>query len=327
MANVAAGRLLLALAAVSAIPGSAAADRPPIAASSEGGPRTEVGGVSRAWLGRFGGAVAGALPVSGSAPAPTDGHREGEPLALWGRGTFSRFAGDEAVVALDGDVLTGTLGAEWQHGPWFAGLALSRSTAEGTWGRDGQGGRIESSVTGIYPFTGYRITDRVAVWCAGGYGIGNLERAGGSGVGLRTDVSMLMAAGGARGDLVHPGAATGPALSVEAAGLYATTTSAAARGMVAAEADMYRIRLALEGSWGIGLTGGTVFTPALEMGVRHDGGDAETGFGADLGGRLALGNAAGTLSVALSGQVSLRHETGRVRDGGVSASLLLATSW
>ena len=63
------------------------------------------------------------------------------------------------------------------------------------------------------------------------------------------------------------------------------------------------------------------------MGVRHDGGDAETGFGADLGGRLALGNAAGTLSVALSGQVSLRHETGRVRDGGVSASLLLATNW
>ncbi len=36
-----------------------------------------------------------------------------------------------------------------------------------------------------------------------------------------------MAAAGARGDLVGRDAAAGPALSVEAAGLYATTTSAA----------------------------------------------------------------------------------------------------
>ena len=36
---------------------------------------------------------------------------------------------------------------------------------------------------------------------------------------------------------------------------------------------------------------GTVLTTSLEDGVRHDGGDAETGFGLDLGIGLALGGA------------------------------------
>ena len=36
------------------------------------------------------------------------------------------------------------------------------------------------------------------------------------------------------------------------------------------------------------LGSGAVLTPGLEICVRHDGGDAETGFGLDLGGGLAL---------------------------------------
>ena len=32
---------------------------------------------------------------------------------------------------------------------------------------------------------------------------------------------------------------------------------------------------------------GAVLTPSVEVGVRHDGGDAEIGFGVDIGGGLA----------------------------------------
>ncbi len=314
MATVAAGRLLLAFAAVSAIPGSAAL------ATADPAP------VSRVWLGRFGREVAAGLPVSGGA-FTAGGYGKGGTLALWGHGTSSRFAGGGDDLALNGSVLTGTLGAERPDGPWLAGLALSRSAAEGAWRRGGQTGRVETSVTGVYPFTGYRIAGRVAVWCAGGYGIGGLELTPDAGDRLRTDVALLMAAAGARADLVQRGAATGPALSVEASGLYATTTSAAASGAPAAEADIHRIRLALEGSWGIGFGGSTVFTPTLQMGAHRDGGDAETGLGADIVGRLAVANASGTLAVALSGRMSLWHEASHLRDGGVSASLLLTTSW
>ena len=57
------------------------------------------------------------------------------------------------------------------------------------------------------------------------------------------------------------------------------TSSEAVPGLAASEADVTRVRLALEGSRPFGLGGAAVLTPSVEFGVRHDGGDAETGFG------------------------------------------------
>ena len=51
-----------------------------------------------------------------------------------------------------------------------------------------------------------------------------------------------------------------------------------------ARATVTRLRLGLEASRPFVLGSGTVLTPDLELGVRHDGGDAETGFGLDIGG-------------------------------------------
>ena len=42
-------------------------------------------------------------------------------------------------------------------------------------------------------------------------------------------------------------------------------------------ADASRVRLALEGSRASAMGDGAVLTPGLELGLRHDGGDAETG--------------------------------------------------
>ena len=83
---------------------------------------------------------------------------------------------------------------------------------------------------------------------------------------------------------------------------------------------MIRLRLGLEGSWrGIALGGGAL-TPRLEAGGRHDGGDAETGFGLDLGGGLAWAHPASGISADLSGRGLLTHEAGGFRDRGLSGS-------
>ena len=52
-------------------------------------------------------------------------------------------------------------------------------------------------------------------------------------------------------------------------------------------ADASRLRLVLEGGRSFALGEGAVLTPALELGLRHDGGDAETGTGVEVGGRIA----------------------------------------
>ena len=60
--------------------------------------------------------------------------------------------------------------------------------------------------------------------------------------------------------------------------------------------------------------------PRLEVGVRHDGGDAETGFGLDIGGGLSWSHPASGLSAELSGRGLLTHESRGFRDRGLSAS-------
>ena len=293
------GRLLLVLAALLAVPGPAA------------GRGTDP--MLKAWLVRFG-RVAAEVPIVQSAFTAAGGNEDGGTPVLWGRGTFSHLVGSEDDLELDGDVRTGTLGTDWSDGRWLAGLAMSPSTGEGTWRRDGKPGRVESSVTGLYPYTGYEITDWLVVWGTAGYGIGALTLIPHSGERQRTDIALLMAAAGARGDLVDRAGASGPALSVAAGGLYASTISQATSGTGTAEADVSRIRLALEGSWGIAVPGGTLLTPTVEVGARHDGGDAETGLAAEVGGGLTVADASGTLAVALSGRVLFWHEAGDVRD-------------
>ena len=81
-----------------------------------------------------------------------------------------------------------------------------------------------------------------------------------------------------------------------------------------------RLRLGLEGSWrGLALGGGEL-TPRLEAGLRHDGGDAETGFGLDLGGGLAWSHPESGVSAELRGRGLLTHESRGFRDRGLSGS-------
>ena len=67
--------------------------------------------------------------------------------------------------------------------------------------------------------------------------------------------------------------------------------------------------------------GETTLTPSLEVGARHDGGDAETGFGLDLGLGLALGDPKHGLHAEMRGRGLLAHESSGFRDLGFSGSL------
>ena len=62
-------------------------------------------------------------------------------------------------------------------------------------------------------------------------------------------------------------------------------------------------------------------TPRLSFGVRHDGGDAETGFGADIGGGVTLAMPARGVSVLLEGRGLLTHEAKGFSDTGFGASI------
>ena len=91
--------------------------------------------------------------------------------------------------------------------------------------------------------------------------------------------------------------------------------------LAAAVADVSRLRLGLEGSLDLALAGGGLLTPTVELGLRHDGGDAETGFGVELGGGTVFADAARGLMAQVMVRGLVAHEAADFRDWRVSGSL------
>ena len=273
--------------------------------------------------------------LSGSSFAMTAAAADGAGhVSFWGRGAVSRFDGREGSLSLDGEVTSGLLGADWSRERWSTGLILSHSAAEGGYrGGEGAGGEIEATLTGVHPWGRLSLGERVDAWGAAGHGRGELtvtpESPDGDGAALSTGLELWMGAAGLRGELLGPasGAEGGPSLAVETDATVVRTASGAVRApegnLAAARATVTLLRLGLEGSWAHVLDGGGTLTPLLEVGVRHDGGDAETGAGVELGGGFSWTDPSLGLTAEVSGRTLVAHAEDGYREWGAGGSLSL----
>ncbi len=234
------------------------------------------------------------------------------------------------------------LGADYARGNWLVGMALMQSSGEGGYAdresgpqhcpdvgegldadmraylcggavREGDG-KVEASLTAAVPYAAIQASERLKLWGALGYGTGEVTLKPAMGGSLSSDIAWTMAAAGLRNDLVSLSKeGSGLALALTSDALWARTSSEKTHELAASDSDVTRLRLGLEGSWRIATEGGGSLTPKLEIGARHDGGDAETGFGVELGGGLAWTDPKLGLSL------SLRQETGGPASGGLDA--------
>ncbi len=262
-----------------------------------------------------------------------DGRAPG--LAAWGRVTVGGFDGeapaDEGNVRIDGNVTTGILGADAEWGRMLAGVAVSVSEGEGSFAQSGvDSGGIESTMTTVSPYARVTLSDRITAWGLAGYGTGDMtivqkanEATGQPERVTRTDLSMRLAALGGRGALLTADENGGIDLALKADAFYVETTSEAVSNEGDTSADASRVRLALEGSRAFEVGGG-VLTPGLELGLRHDGGDAETGTGVELGGRLSWADPETGLGMDLNVRALVAHEDSKYREWGASGAVRLA---
>ena len=275
--------------------------------------------------------LGGGDALAGSAFSLDRKMTRGGVFSVWGRSAQSRFLGQQGALSLDGEVRTSMLGAEYARGPLVAGLSLSHSRSLGSYeGVDG--GQMASSVTGLYPWVGYKATDRITLWGVTGYGLGSLSLAPtiGSapttmGPALKSGLSMAMAAAGTRGELIGAGGRSGFRLAFKADALWVGTSSDEVNGpmgrLAGTHAAVTRFRTGLEGSRGFSFGSGLSLVPGVEVGLRHDGGDAERGSGVDIGGELLVSRPAMGLSAEVRLRTLLVHEAEGFRDRGVSVSL------
>ena len=253
-----------------------------------------------------------------------DGDGGGSRLTGWGRAAATRFDGTADGVSMDGEAATFLLGADAVWDKWLAGVSVAHTLGAGSFrGVAGGGtGELDSTLTAVHPYLRYRATDRLSAWGVLGYGRGDLTLAT-AGSAWRTDTVMRMAAAGARGVLLRGAGGLELAARMDAR-LTRIVSDAAVdeSGLLGATAGgTSRVRLLLEGSRTFAFGGTRRLTPTLELGVRRDGGDAETGTGIDLGGTLRYADAGLGLTAEASGRYLVAHEDDAYREWGASASV------
>ena len=261
--------------------------------------------------------------LTGSAFSLNRETRQGGILSFWSRGARSHFSGRDGALSLGGDVRTTMFGADYAKGPLVTGLSLSHSRGLGEYAGV-TGGQVASAVTGLYPWLGYKATDRITVWGVAGYGAGGLLLTPDGGPALESGLSTAMAAAGTRGEL-FAGGAGGFELAFKADALWVGTSidgvDGAAGRLAATEAAVTRFRTGLEGSRDYTLAGRLSLRPSVEVGLRHDGGDAETGAGMDMGGGLVVSDASTGLTVDVRVRMLVMHQAEGFRERGMALSL------
>ena len=253
---------------------------------------------------------------------------EGAAFTAWGRVSTGGFEAEEKGVTMDGDVTTGLVGfdAEWERA--LAGVMLSQNTGEGSYRLDPElgsdAGTVESSLTGVYPYARVDLSAKVSAWALAGMGSGELTLHQEGEKAMPTDISMRMGAVGVKGQVLDGSGASGLAMNVKTDAMWVGTKNDDTDELAPTKGDVTRLRLTLQGERVFEAGKGATFTPSAEIGLRHDGGDAETGTGIEVGAGLRY--TAGPLTVEGQVRTLVAHEDSDYEEWGMSGAIRVTPS-
>ena len=247
----------------------------------------------------------------------------GPAFTAWGRVATGGFEAEEDGVTMDGDVTTGLVGfdAEWEQA--LAGVMLSQSTGDGAYRQDtakgDDAGTVESSLTGVYPYVQVDLNAKISAWALAGMGSGDLTLRRTGKNAMPTDISMRMGAAGVKGQVLDGSGPSGVALNVKSDAMWVSTKSADTSDLAPTRGDVTRLRLIIQGERTFESGSGAAFTPSAEVGLRHDGGDAETGTGVEVGAGLRY--SAGAVTIEAKARTLVAHEDNDYEEWGMSGAI------
>ena len=258
-------------------------------------------------------------------PASADGGEASDaPLwAVWGRGDFGSFEGrPEEGSRYEGDTRTGWLGFDMRRGPWVAGVALAHGRSEADYGVEAGAsirGRLETTLTALYPYGRWRFSNGLEVRLVVGAGAGEARHVMEEEPEETGDLDMRMASVGLRREFARSG---GFGLAVRAdASFVRMEVEAGPATISGVSADTRRLRLGLEASRRLELGGGAALTPFVEAAARRDGGDGLTGSGVEIAGGVRYASA--RFQVEARGRWLAAHSEDDAREQGVSVTVRL----
>ena len=242
--------------------------------------------------------------------------------ALWGRGVGSFFSGlTLGDSSLDGQVGAVYVGADHHWGSKVVlGAAVSHS--RGTLDYEDIGGvaaRLGANLTAVHPYVHWSPREGLGLWGMMGLGRGTAD------LDLGADrkemgIDLRMAAFGGRNELAQVGSVD---LALKGDAFVASIGSEAVSGLRSVRGDTRRTRLMLEGSRTLQVSPESRLTPSVEVGVRLDGGDAETGAGMEMAGSLSYLHQPTGLSVEARGHWLAAHQAQDFRERGFGVTVRL----
>ena len=255
---------------------------------------------------------------------------EGWNLSLWGRASSGRFSGQPLTgLSSQGEVVTGYLGMDAKVGErLFAGLALAHSDGEIGYGISDFAGELDVSLTSLLPYMNFQLSEKVEIWSlmGVGWGEGKFRDAVKSGqtevqdARGKLDLGFSMAALGANRSL-----ATWRNVDLELqSDAFVMFMKGEPEGNEApseVKAHSQGVRLMLAGRSELMASEKERLGLNLEFGGRWDGGDAQIGWGTEVGGGLDYRHAGLGLGVAVEGQYLLLHRAQSFEDKGVSLTM------
>ena len=259
-----------------------------------------------------------------------EGDDQGWNLSLWGRASGGRFSGQPlAGLSSNGDVLTGYLGLDAKFGErLLAGMALAHSDGEMGYGISEFAGDLDLSLTSVLPYMNFQLSEKLEMWSMVGigWGEGSFRDAVGSGQTAsqeargKLDLNFSMAALGANRALATWGN-LGLELKSDVFAMHMEGEPGGSEAQPEVEARSQGARLLLAGRSELMASEQGRLGVNLEFGGRWDGGDAQTGWGTEVGGGLDYRHGGLGLGVAVQGRYLLVHKAQSFEDKGVSLTL------
>ena len=239
------------------------------------------------------------------------------PWSLWGHGSTSGFASrTEDNLSLDGRVFSGYFGIDYRvKHPLTLGLALSHSTGEIDYTGD-DAGVMDLNLLSVIPYAHYSAGTGLDIWGLGGTGWGEAQITDQYSE-AQTDIAMMMAAVGMRNALAKAGNID---LSLKSDAFVVSINSDERENLPVAQADVQRVRFALQGESNH-QSETALLISRLELGGRWDGGKAETGIGAEIGGGLGYVHTPSGWGIEARGHYLLTHQQADFEDWSASIRL------
>ena len=244
------------------------------------------------------GDTAFALPVAGGvAGDAADELGGGSAPTVWATGDYrslgSAASGEDDGVTWNGNLFSAHVGFDAPLSTnVLAGVALSwsRGSFEYRDRQDGQTGTGTHSTWTLsaHPYVSWSPIEALGLWATVGYGGGQLEVDDEEADLQSSDMRRLGAGGGLEATLRDEQLLPGGTTSVTARGEGAYTWSdVAGRDLIEPlMVQVWRGRFAIEGAHERALPWGSRIRPAVEVGVRYDGGEGMAGAGVEVGAGL-----------------------------------------